>query len=152
MEPLGHRFETGTLPYELLGGLLATFAYLDSLGGPAQVGDWERQLGDRLLAGLPPGARLWGLPTTAGRVPTFLVNFPGVPSAELSPALAELGFGVWSHGSYYAPGLHDRIAWGEALRIGLAHYNTLDEMDRFNEALATVVAAHRPALRSGRPG
>jgi hypothetical protein len=24
--------------------------------------------------------------------------------------------------SYYAPGLHDRIAWGEALRIGLAHY------------------------------
>ena len=66
--------------------------------------------------------------------------------------LADLGFGVWSHGSYYAPGLHDRIAWGEALRIGLAHYNTLDEMDRFNEALATVVAAHRPApLRSGRP-
>jgi hypothetical protein len=35
MEPLGHRFETGTLPYELLGGLLATFAYLDNLGGPA---------------------------------------------------------------------------------------------------------------------
>jgi cysteine desulfurase family protein (TIGR01976 family) len=152
MEPLGHRFETGTLPYELLGGLLATFAYLDSLGGPAEVGGWERQLGDRLLAGLPADARLWGLPTTAGRVPTFLVNFPGVPSAKLSPALADLGFGVWSHGSYYAPGLHDRIAWGEALRIGLAHYNTLDEMDRFNEALATVVAAHRPApLRSGQP-
>jgi cysteine desulfurase family protein (TIGR01976 family) len=152
MEPLGHRFETGTLPHELLGGLLATFGYLDSLGGPAEVGAWERQLGDRLLAGLPPGARLWGLPTTAGRVPTFLVNFPGVPSAKLSPALADLGFGVWSHGSYYAPGLHDRIAWGEALRIGLAHYNTLDEMDRFNEALATVVAAHRPApLRSGQP-
>jgi cysteine desulfurase family protein (TIGR01976 family) len=152
MEPLGHRFETGTLPYELLGGLLATFAYLDSLGGPAEVGGWERQLGDRLLAGLPADARLWGLPTTAGRVPTFLVNFPGVPSAELSPALADLGFGVWSSGSYYAPGLHDRIGWGEALRIGLAHYNTLDEMDRFNEALATVVAAHRPApLRSGPP-
>jgi cysteine desulfurase family protein (TIGR01976 family) len=151
MEPLGHRFETGTLPYELLGGLLATFAYLDSLGGPAEVGGWERQLGDRLLAGLPADARLWGLPTTAGRVPTFLVNFPGVPSAKLSPALADLGFGVWSHGSYYALGLHDRIAWGEALRIGLAHYNTLDEMDRFNEALATVVAAHRPApLRSGQ--
>lgn len=151
MEPLGHRFETGTLPYELLGGLLATFGYLDSLGGPAEVGAWERQLGDRLLAGLPPDARLWGLPTTAGRVPTFLINFPGVPSAELSPALAKLGFGVWSHGSYYAPGLHDRIAWGEALRIGLAHYNTLEEMDRFNEALATVVAAHRPPLRTGQP-
>ena len=153
MEPVGHRFETGTQAYELLGGLLAAFAYLDSLGGPAAVAAWERQLGDRLLAGLPPGATTYGLPTMAGRVPTFLVNFPGVPSAKLSPALADLGFGVWSDGNYYAPGLHDRIAWGEALRIGLAHYNTLEEMDRFNQALATVVAAHGPApLYSGQPG
>jgi selenocysteine lyase/cysteine desulfurase len=149
MEPVGHRFETGTQAYELLGGLLAAFAYLDSLGGPAAVAAWERQLGDRLLAGLPPGATTYGLPTMAGRVPTFLVNFPGVPSAKLSPALADLGFGVWSDGNYYAPGLHDRIAWGEALRIGLAHYNTLEEMDRFNQALATVVAAHH---RTGGPG
>jgi len=90
----------------------------------------------------------------AGRVPTFLINFPGVPSAKLSPALAERGFGVWSHGSYYAPGLHDRIGWGEALRVGLAHYNTLEEMDRFNQALAALVAEHGPAPlhRSGQPG
>jgi cysteine desulfurase family protein (TIGR01976 family) len=145
MDHVGHRFETGTLPYELLGGLLATFAYLDSLGGPAEVAAWERQLGDRLLAGLPASARLYGLPTMAGRIPTFLVNFPGISSVLLSQALAELGFGVWGHDSYYALGLHERIAWGDALRIGLAHYNTLDEMDRFNQALATVVAAHQPA-------
>src|SRR5246127_4627897 len=31
-EPLGRRFETGTLPYELLAGFRATIAYLDSLG------------------------------------------------------------------------------------------------------------------------
>jgi selenocysteine lyase/cysteine desulfurase len=144
VDPVGHRFETGTLQHELLGGLLATFAYLDSLGGPAEVAAWERQLGDRLLAGLPPEARLYGLPTMTGRVPTFLVNFPGISSALLSQALAELGFGVWGHDSYYAPGLHERIGWGDALRIGLAHYNTLDEMDRFNQALAKVVAAQRP--------
>jgi len=142
MEPVGHRFETGTLPYELLGGLLATYAYLDSLGGMGQLAAWERQLGERLLAGLPQGARLYGLPTMAGRVPTFLINFPGIPSARLSEELADIGFGVWSHGSYYALGLHDRIGWGEALRIGLAHYNTADEIDRFNEALGTLVAAH----------
>jgi cysteine desulfurase family protein (TIGR01976 family) len=142
MEPVGRRFETGTLPYELLGALLATFDYLDSLGGMARIAAWERELGDRLLAGLPEGARLWGLPTMDGRVPVFLVNFPGVPSAMLSEDLAKLGFGVWSHGSYYALGLHDRIGWGEALRIGIAHYNTPDEIDRFNEALAGLVAAH----------
>src|SRR5215472_15358170 len=148
MEPVGHRFETGTLPYELLGGLLATFSYLDSLGGMARLAAWEHQLGQRLLAGLPDGARLWGLPTMTGRVPVFLVNFPGVASQLLSEELANLGFGVWSHGSYYALGLHDRIGWGEALRIGLAHYNTLDEIDRFNQALADLVATHRPGRGS----
>jgi len=148
MDPVGHRFETGTLPYELLGGLLATFDYLNSLGGMARLAAWERQLGERLLAGLPDGARLWGLPTMAGRVPVFLVNFPGVASQLLSEELANLGFGVWSHGSYYALGLHDRIGWGEALRIGIAHYNTLDEIDRFNQALAGLVATHSPARKS----
>jgi len=63
MEPVGHRFETGTLPYELLGGLLATYAYLESLGGMAELAGWEYKLGERLLAGLPPSARMYGLPT-----------------------------------------------------------------------------------------
>jgi selenocysteine lyase/cysteine desulfurase len=144
-EPAGHRFETGTLPYELLGGLLATYAYLDSLGGVAELAAWERALGERMLAGFPAGARHYGMPGMAGRVPTFLVNFPGVPSAWLSEQLAERGFGVWSHGSYYALGLHERIGWGEALRIGLAHYNTMDEMDRFNQVLADLVASYRAA-------
>ena len=142
MQPVGHRFETGTLPYELLAGLVAALGYADSLGGAGQVAAWERRLGERLLAGLPPGARLYGLPTMTGRVPTFLINFPGVPSAALSAALADRGFGVWSGDSYYAPGLHERIAWGEALRVGLAHYNTLDEVDRFNEVLASLVAEY----------
>jgi len=144
MEPVGHRFETGTLPYELLGGLLATFDYLDSVGGMARLAAWERQLGERLLAGLPDGAMLWGLPSMTGRVAVFLVNFPGISSQLLSEELAKLGFGVWSHGSYYALGLHDRIGWGEALRIGIAHYNTLAEIDQFNEALAGLVAAQSP--------
>jgi cysteine desulfurase family protein (TIGR01976 family) len=138
-EPVGHRFETGTQPYELLGGLIATFAYIDSLGGMAALAAWESQLGERMLAGFPASTRLYGPPTMAGRVPTFLINFAQVPSARLSEELAGLGFGVWSHGSYYALGLHERIGWGEALRVGIAHYNTMDEMDRFNEALTRLV-------------
>ncbi len=50
-EPVGHRFETGTQPYELLGGLLATFAYLDSLGGTAALAEWERRTRRAVLAG-----------------------------------------------------------------------------------------------------
>jgi cysteine desulfurase family protein (TIGR01976 family) len=150
MQPIGHRFETGTMQYELLGALIAALAYTDSLGGVAELAAWERQLGERLLAGLPPETRLYGLPTMAGRVPTFLVNFPGVPSAELSVALADRGFGVWSADNYYAPGLYERVAWGDALRIGLAHYNTLDEVDRLNETLAALVAERSSLHPSGR--
>jgi cysteine desulfurase family protein (TIGR01976 family) len=158
-EPVGHRFETGTLPYELLGGLVATYKYLESLGGMAELAAWERQLGERMMAGFPTDTQLYGLPTMAGRLPVFLINFPDVPSGWLSEQLAELGFGVWSHGSYYALGLHERIGWGEALRVGLAHYNTLDEMDRFNEALAELLNRHRsstsadaePAAIAGEP-
>jgi len=146
-EPLGHRFETGTLPYELLGGLNATFGYLDSLGGTAALAGWERQLGERLLAGLPASASLYGLPRVTGRVPTFLINFPGISSAALSGELAQRGFGVWSAGSYYALALHNRVGWGEALRIGLSHYNTLDEVDRFNQVLGSLVARHAGQLR-----
>ena len=151
MEPVGHRFETGTLAYELLGALLAAYGYLESIGGMAQIAAWERQLGERVLAGLPETARLYGLPTMDGRVPTFLVNFPGVPSGLLSEKLAERGFGVWSHGSYYALGLHDRIGWGEALRIGLAHYNTIDELDRFCATLADLVTEYGGGPAAGGP-
>jgi cysteine desulfurase family protein (TIGR01976 family) len=140
-QPAGHRFETGTLPYELLAALLAAFGYLDSLGGWDQVRAWERRLGERLLAGLPPSARLHGLPTMTGRGPTFLVSFPGHQAAALSTGLAEAGFGVWSGHDFYAPGLYEQLAWGDALRIGLAHYNTLDEVDRFTAALASLTGA-----------
>jgi selenocysteine lyase/cysteine desulfurase len=64
-----------------------------------------------------------------------------VRSAALSQALADRGFGVWSGGDYYAPGLYERIGWGDALRIGLAHYNTLTEVDRLNAALADLTRA-----------
>lgn len=144
--PAGHAYEAGTVAYELLGGLVAALAYHDSLGGMGPVVAWERELGDRLLAGLPPGANIYGLPTMTGRVPTFLVNFDGVSSDRLSSELADRGFGVWSHDSYYALGLHERIGWGTALRIGLAHYNTLDEIDSFTETLAALVRQGHPRV------
>ena len=72
-------------------------------------------------------------------MPTFLVNFEGVASGDLSVALAKEGFGVWSGDNYYALGLYERVAWGTALRIGLAHYNAPEEIDRFNDVLALLV-------------
>jgi cysteine desulfurase family protein (TIGR01976 family) len=141
LDPVGHRFEAGALPYELLAGLSATFGYLDSLGGIAGTVAWERRLGERLLAGLPPGARLHGLPGLDGRVPTFLVSFPGFSQERLCEQLGERGIGIWHGDNYYSVGLHEKLAWGEALRIGVAHYNTFDEIDRCCEVLADLTSA-----------
>ena len=51
-EPLGHRFETGTLPYELLGALNATFGYLTGNASWAS-GCWPGSRRRRLSTGCP---------------------------------------------------------------------------------------------------
>src|SRR5206468_1523620 len=56
--PLGHRFETGTLPHELLAGFVAAVRYLDSIGFHAITAP-ERELGERFLAGLPGSCTLY---------------------------------------------------------------------------------------------
>ena len=43
-EPLGHRFETGTLPHELLAGFVAAVEYIESIGWDA-IQAHERTLG-----------------------------------------------------------------------------------------------------------
>ena len=51
--PLGRRFETGTLPYELLAGFNATIDYLGEIGGMEAIVPYERALGERFLDTLP---------------------------------------------------------------------------------------------------
>ncbi len=129
--PLGRRFATGTLPYELLAGFNATIAYLESIGGFAAIVPYERSLGERFLAAAADTVTVYGLPTMEGRVPTFLVNVPEVPAAHVVSHLAERDTGVWAHDSWYSLGLYKRLGYEhEAIRIGFIHYNTEEEVDR----------------------
>jgi selenocysteine lyase/cysteine desulfurase len=133
--PLGARFETGTLPHELLAGFVAAVGYVESLGFEAIV-PYERELGARFLAGLSESCRLFGLPTMDGRVPTFCLTVEGLTPAEAAERLAERGFAVW-HGDYYAVEVMKRLALPDgAVRVGIVHYNTAEEVDRLLKALA----------------
>jgi len=135
--PLGARFETGTLPHELLAGFVATVGYVESVGFDAIVAH-ERELGERFLAGLPDDFQLFGLPTMDGRVPTFCGQVRGLASDVAAARLAERGFATWS-GNYYAVEVMKRLGLPDGgLRIGFVHYNTADEVDRLLAALASL--------------
>jgi selenocysteine lyase/cysteine desulfurase len=134
---VGHRFELGTSQHELLAGFVAAVEYIDSLGWDAMLAH-ERALGARLLERLPEPVALYGLPTMEGRVPTFCFNVPGRSAEQVATSLAKRDIAVW-HGDYYAVetmkylGLEDG-----AVRAGIVHYNTEDEVDRLVDALAAL--------------
>jgi cysteine desulfurase family protein (TIGR01976 family) len=135
-DPLGRRFETGTLPYELLAGFSATIDYLDSIGGFEAIVPYERSLGQRFLDGISDAITVYGLPGMAGRVPTFLVNVDGVAAQDVAASLASAQIGVWAHDSWYSLDLYQRLGYaGKSVRIGFIHYNTAAEVDRLLEAL-----------------
>jgi len=133
--PLGARFETGTLPHELLAGFVAAVGYVDSVGFETIV-PYERELGARFLAGRPESCRLHGLPTMDDRVPTFCLTIGDLGADVAAERLAERGFAVWS-GDYYAVEAMNRLGLPDgAVRVGIVHYNTTEEVDSLLEALA----------------
>jgi cysteine desulfurase family protein (TIGR01976 family) len=106
----------------------------------------EHALMNRLIGGISqiPQLKIFGItePSAfAWRCPTLAVrhlrqNERSTP-AQLAAKLGDLGFFTW-HGNYYALNLSERLNVensGGFLRIGLAHYNTAEEVDRFLAAL-----------------
>jgi cysteine desulfurase family protein (TIGR01976 family) len=137
-EPLGQRFETGTLPHELLAGFVAAVEYIESIGWDA-IQAHERTLGERFLAGRPDNTTLYGLPTMDGRVATFAFNVSGVATRDTAARLGDAGYAVWE-GNYYALEVMKRLGLEEtgAVRAGIVHYNTADEVDGLLAALAAL--------------
>ena len=134
-EPVGKRFEHGTQQHELLAGFVAAVEYVESLGWEA-ITAHERELGRRFIDDLPAAVKLYGLPTMAGRVPTFAFNLPRRTSEEVAVELAARDVAVW-HGDYYAIEIMKTLGLEGtgAVRAGFVHYNTPDEVDRLLTAL-----------------
>ena len=135
-EPVGKRFETGTVQHELLAGFIAAVEYIESIGWDA-IQSHERSLGERFLDGLPERYSLYGLSTMDGRVATFAFNHPELSAREIATRLGERQIAVW-WGDYYAVEVMKRLGLGEdgAVRVGIVHYNTADEVDRLLECLS----------------
>jgi cysteine desulfurase family protein (TIGR01976 family) len=110
----------------------------------------EHALMNRLISGLAqiPQLKIYGItdPSAfAWRCPTLAIravkqNESNTPLA-LATKLGDRGFFTWD-GNYYALNLTERLdveKTGGFLRIGLAHYNTIEEVDRLLEALRQII-------------
>jgi cysteine desulfurase family protein (TIGR01976 family) len=133
--PVAQRYETGTLAHESLAGFVAAVDYLDSIGWDF-VTEHERGLGRQFLDGLPSAWRLHGVPRLEGRVSTFAITHEGLPAERAAEQLGGRGFAAW-HGNYYAYEIMRRLGLEDgAVRIGIVHYNTEDEVAGLLDALA----------------
>jgi selenocysteine lyase/cysteine desulfurase len=154
-------WEWGTLNHECIAGITACVDYLADLGRHVDssassrrsavlaaydaIQKHERGLMDSLIRGLLaiPGLKLYGigdLKRLDQRCPTVAVRIKGHTPLELATQLGDRGFFTWD-GNYYALNLTERLDVekdGGFLRIGLAHYNTADEVDRSLAALRQI--------------
>ena len=156
-----NRWEWGTLNHECIAGITASVDYLADIGrrvDPSvgsrraaletayhEIVAYERALCERLIHGLQaiPKLRLYGISDRARfdqRCPTLAVRIEGHTPLELSTKLGERGFFTWD-GNYYAINVTEQLDVekdGGFLRIGLFHYNTVEEVDGFVRELVSL--------------
>jgi cysteine desulfurase family protein (TIGR01976 family) len=158
------KWETGTQNFESIAGVLGAIEYLSWLGktfasGPADVavpsgrrsalqaamaaiGEYERLLSRAMLEGLSSvkGLRIYGLTDPARldrRVPTYAFTLSGWHPRRICEELDRQGIAAWD-GNYYALEVTRRLGLedsGGMVRVGAAHYNTLEEVQRLVAAL-----------------
>jgi cysteine desulfurase family protein (TIGR01976 family) len=158
------KIEVGTFVYENVAGMDAAISYLEELGTrvSAELDVSRRGLLQRAMEGVRAheaalsiellrrlseldGLTVYGHRDPSNirlRVPTVCFNLRGMAPAAVAAQCAEKNIGV-RDGNMYSPRLLERLgippATG-AVRASLVHYNTLDEIDRFVNVLAKMIA------------
>jgi cysteine desulfurase family protein (TIGR01976 family) len=157
-----YKIEAGTFIFENVSGMSAAVDYFEALGrdlSPPSAGqmsrdhivtamtairNYEQSLSRGLLDALArSGAAIYGISERARageRVPTVCFNLPHKHPAEVVERMAAADIGI-RDGHMYAPRLMGRLGLAMdrgAVRVSLVHYNTLDEIQHFGDALKKI--------------
>ncbi len=152
------RIETGTLNHASLEGVSAAIQFIASLAdnpgdslrdrirqAMSHIYHHEHDLAARLYRGLSaiPGVKLYGPPVGAeDRAPTISFTVAGQSAPDVARRLGDRGILSWD-GDFYAVNVVDTLglrAHGGLVRLGLAPYNTRDEVDRTIGAITDIAA------------
>jgi cysteine desulfurase family protein (TIGR01976 family) len=162
---LPYKFETGTLNNEGIAGVTAAVDYLAQIGreygsrlssefsdykgrrrelkqAMGIIAAYERTLFTCMLGKLKKisGIQIYGILDEGAfdeRCPTLAFTREGHSPQDIATKLGDKGIFVW-HGNYYALAVSERLGVensGGMVRVGLAHYNTKKEVDRFLSAI-----------------
>jgi len=148
-----YKIETGTLHQEGIAGSIAAVEFIAAVGekygkridgaasrrekivaGLDAFGVYEEELTQYLVDALKgiEGIRIYGPPAGHPRTSTVSFTYDGFTPFEVADFLGEKGLFVW-HGDFYATRLVERLGLmekGGLVRIGIAPYNTKEEIDR----------------------
>jgi len=157
------RWMSGTQNHEAIAGGLECINYLCRLGNsefdpsseqwrPAlescyrSIHTYENGLTTHFLSRISKidGVHVFGITDPnrlQERCSTFSITIDGMSSAEIAKRLAEEMIFVWN-GNYYALQFTESLGLEPdgMVRIGLVHYNTLEEIDRLVDSLERMVA------------
>jgi cysteine desulfurase family protein (TIGR01976 family) len=162
-DEMPYKLEAGTYVYENVAGMDAAVTYLEAVGEAAHGGgeassrsarirrgldaiaEYERALSALMLDALESvhGVTVHGVTDRAQlaeRVPTLAFTVNDVPPSSIADGLSARGVGVRS-GDMYSPRLISRLGLmpDGAVRASLVHYNTVEEIARFRDALKETV-------------
>jgi cysteine desulfurase family protein (TIGR01976 family) len=148
-----HKFETGTQSFESIAGVHGALEYFESLGAGethrqrlvsamTAMKEYEQTLSRALIEGLSSikGLHIWGitdLNELDRRVPTVSFTLDGWHPRDVAAELDKHGIYVWD-GNYYALAVTERLGLedkGGMVRVGAAHYNTLEEIGKLVETV-----------------
>lgn len=167
------KIEVGTYVYENVAGMDAAVRYLQELGqrlsSDSQNGSpravlvnsmegirrYEKVLVSEVLRRLAAinNVTVYGIQDRERldyRVPTVCFNVNGVSATKVAECCADNAIGV-RDGNMYSPRLLNRMGIPPqtgAVRASLAHYNTVEEVERFIKVMQ-IIAASAPCRRSG---
>ena len=161
-ENVPNRWEWGTLNHECIAGIKACVDYWEELGRRNQpsvhtrreailaaheaVRTHEHAMIEKLIACLLeiPKLKIYGITDPKRfdhRCPTIVTRVEGHTPLELATKLGDRGFFTWD-GNYYALNLTEQLdveRTGGFLRIGLVHYNTMEEVERLLHTMHEIV-------------
>jgi cysteine desulfurase family protein (TIGR01976 family) len=159
-----YKVEAGTFIYENVSGMDAAVRYLESVGrgfapsnnrtrrenivaGMGAIREYEIFLAREMLRVLKGcGATVYGVADENRiheRVPTFMFNIGTLSPQMIVEEMAKREIGI-RDGHMYAPRLMNRLGLSMdsgAIRVSLVHYNTIEEIGRFEEALKEIVVS-----------